>query len=227
MFLLRLIGLILLVANAGFFVQTLRAILKPERYNKNFVRPVMAMELVRCAGDVERVLTDIKRYLPQPKPDEFLRHELKKDSRYIIPTYWLFLMFVSFLLFRHQFPQARWLGIAAAICATAAAAFDYLENHRTKLALDDHQLAASVRQASLCKWGLIFVAVGLLASMFLWRQDWVMAVGALYLLAALTGLAGLWQDRLIEWSFMPLLAGGAGVGALLLFAPQRFTAGFS
>ena len=226
MFWIKLCGLLLLLLGAAGFVQMLRAILKPERYN-GFVQPVIAMELVRSANDIERVFADIKKYLQQPKPDEFLICGLKEDSRYIIPIYWALLMIFSVLLFRHQFQHAKWLGIAAAICATAAAAFDYLENHRMKLALDDHQLAASVRQASLCKWGLLFVAVGLLSSMFLWRRDWVVTIGALYLLAALIGLAGLWQNRLIEWSFVPLLAGGTGLGALLLFAPKRFLAGFS
>jgi len=225
MFLLKPIGLLFLVAVAAGCVQMIRAFLKPDRYN-GFTKPVLAMEVVRSANDIERVFADIVKYMREPKPDEFLRNELKTDSRYIIPTYWALLMVFSFLLFRSHFPQSKWMGIAAAICATVAAAFDYLENSRTKLALDNHQLAADVRQASLCKWGLLFVTVGLLAAMFLWRRDWTMAIGALYLLAALTGLVGLWQNRLIEWSFAPLLAAGAGLGALLLFDPKRFLAGF-
>lgn len=226
MLLLRLVGSFFLLLGAVGCVQTLRAFLRHERYN-GFTKPVIAMELVRSANDVDQVLADVKRTMPTKEPKKYFCDGLKFDSYGFIPTYWLVLMVFSLLLFRHQFQHAKWLGIAAGICATATAAFDYLENSRMNLALDDHHLAAGVRQASLYKWGLLFVTVGLLAAMFLWRRDWVMAIGALYLLAALMGFIGLWHDHLIEWSFVPLLAAGTGFGGLLLFAPQRFLAGFS
>jgi len=226
MFWIRLCGLLLLLLGAGGCVQTLRAFLRPERYN-GFLKPVLAMELVRSASDVESVFADVKKHMPQIEPKKFFGDGLKFDSYGFIPAYWAILMVFSALLSRHHFPRATWLGIAAGVCATAAALFDYLENSRMKLALDDPQLAAGVRPPSLWKWGSLFVTVGLLSAMFLWRRDWAMAIGALYLLAALVGLAGLWQDRLIEWSFVPLLAAGAGFGGFLLFAPQRFLAGFS
>jgi len=57
---------------------------------------------------------------------------------------------------------------------------------RTSPEIDD-ATALGIRHASLWIWGLIFVAVALLATMFLWRRDWAMIVGALYLLAALIG----------------------------------------
>ncbi|HMV51316.1 MAG TPA: hypothetical protein PLD20_00115 [Blastocatellia bacterium] len=226
MLLLKSIGMILLLANAVGLLLMLRAISKPERYN-NFVKPIMAMELVRSPDDITHVLADVGKFKQTPTPEEFFKTGLRWDGYIIIPFYWGLLMTFSFLLSRHQFASAKWLGIASGLSTTVAAAFDYLENHRMKLALDNHSLAAGVRQASLYKWGLLFVAFGLLASMFLWRWDSVVVIGTLYLLTALIGLIGLRQDQLIEWSFLPLMAGGAAFGAMLLFAPQRFLAGFS
>ena len=115
--------------------------------------------------------------------------------------------------------------------ATAAAACDYLENHRIKDMPTSPEIndatALGIRHASLWKWGLIFVAVALPATMFLWRRDWAMIVGALYLPAALIGIIGLFRNSPIRWAFAPMSLGMAGIGALLLFEPDRFLAGLS
>lgn len=234
MLLLKLIGLLLLAAGAVGCAKTLHDLRsKPDRFN-GFIAPAIAVELAHSGDDIKHALADIGAWLrkeqKQQTPAEFLLDGLRTDRRFIIPTYWVLLMVFSLLLYRHHFAQAKLMGIAAAICASAAAAWDYAENNRIEAALAQtagDEAALGILHASLWKWGLIFVATALLAAMFLWRRDWVMIIGALYLLGALLGLIGLSRHHLIEWAIAAMLAAMAGWGALLLFDPKRFLAGFS
>jgi hypothetical protein len=220
---IKLVGLVFLLLGACLCFATLNVLWKKPRPAGGFVNPGLAIQFARSAADVERALHDVTA--------KDLLKSLKLDSQIFIPVYWTLLMVFSALLYRHQFAHAKWLGLAAGICATAAAACDYLENHRIKDMLTSPEIndatALGIRHASLLKWGLIFVAVALLATMFLWRRDWVMIVGALYLLAALIGIIGLFRNSLIQWAFAPMSLGMAGIGALLLFEPDRFLAGLS
>lgn len=216
---LRAIGLIFLLVSISGLAWMLSVIFD-SKGNRNFVLPELALQFVWSPEDVKRVLDTLKEQ-GQSDPNEFFRKRLKLDSYGLIPFYWTALTALSIRLFRRQFQFAKWLGVAAALCVTAAAAFDYLENHRIRQALGDHQLAAGIRQASLCKWGLLFTVAGLLSSLLLSRRDWGITIGALYLLGALIGLAGLWQHRLIDWSLTLMLLAGVGLGTLLVFAPEQ------
>jgi len=231
---IRLLGLLLLSLGAVGSAKTLYDLrFKPDRFN-GFIAPVIAIELVHSGDQIKRVLADIEVWLrkeqKQQTPIKFLLDGLQTDRHFIIPIYWTLLMVFSALLYRHHFSQAKWLGGIAALCVSAAAFWDYAENNRIEAALTqtvNDEMALDILHASLWKWGLLFVTTGLLATMFLWRRDWVLIVGGLYLIAVLLGLGGLFRNHLIEWAIVPMMAGMAGVGALLLFAPKRFLDGFS
>jgi hypothetical protein len=115
-----------------------------------------------------------------------LRPELVAD-RVTIGLYWSVLLCLSLLCWRSGMPGARGLGAAAALCATAGAVADLIENGGIGLLLDGdrtQEVIDRVRIAAYWKWGLLALAFTLLA-WFLLRQGWWTRIAAvLFLLAA-------------------------------------------
>lgn len=122
-------------------------------------------------------------------------------------------------------PPAAIGAALAAVCATAAAQVDFLENlrvftlldtfprglyHGQRLAEETKQKVKDVRDAALFKFELFFVATALLSPVFLWRagQRLFVVIGVLFLLAATVGLFGLWRYRLVvAWAFFLMTLG--------------------
>jgi hypothetical protein len=84
--------------------------------------------------------------------------------------------------------------------------------------------ANGIRQPSLIKWSLIFLTVGFLSPTFLWRSDWIVLIGYLYLAALLVGLAGVFFYRpAVGWAAaFPMGLGLVAVAFLFTFWPKTF-----
>lgn len=112
-----------------------------------------------------------------------------------------------------------------------AAIFDVIENLgilrivNAELAHTTQAMIDAVRYPSLIKWALASIALGLLAILLMRvRHAGPRIVGALYLLAALLGLYGVYDNAVLQWSGIPALAGLIGL-AVLYFRPYRRKAG--
>jgi hypothetical protein len=127
-----------------------------------------------------------------------------------------------------------WLGAAAACCATGAAVFDIAKNIRLLKVLNvpsaeiTEAIAHGIRRASLLKWGLIFLTVGLLAPIFLWRSDWIVLIGYFYLSALIFGFVGVFFYRpAVGWAASyPMGLGLVVLAFLFTFWPKQFLQGF-
>jgi hypothetical protein len=85
----------------------------------------------------------------------------------------------------------------------------------TGLGQTTQQMIDSARHVSLVKWGFSFITIGLLSSLFLWRRDAILLLGALYALTALVGLVGLIYRPAIGWAFS--LMGVGTVFVIIVF----------
>jgi exosortase/archaeosortase len=128
-------------------------------------------------------------------------------------------------------PRGRAIAILAAVLGVVAAIFDVIENLgtlrvvNTDLAHTTQAMIDAVRYPSLIKWALASLALGLLAILFLrLKRAGPRVVGALYLIAALLGLYGLYDNAILQWTGIPMLAGFIGL-AILYFRPYRRNAG--
>jgi hypothetical protein len=126
--------------------------------------------------------------------------------------YWLLFAGMSALLAGRSHRWAVWAGVIAAVCATGAAIFDVVENLSIAALLDaveiKTEMIRNVVSAGFGKWLLVSLSTTILSLVFL-RRDWLMLLGALYLLIGVMGLYGLLRDepRFVEWSFGLNLAG--------------------
>ena len=143
-----------------------------------------------------KALIDFVAGLGQQKLDG-MKTALWLDSFAFVPLYWGFLVILSRLLNRRRQKWANTAAITAVLCASAGAAADFVENYFSFAALrpglaDAQQLAERVTVAAEIKWLLVFVAVGILGSIFLrsnWRNLWNLAA-VLLMLGALAGIVG-------------------------------------
>lgn len=155
------------------------------------------------------------------------------DSLLFIPSYTFLFLALSWLLSQRSLPSASWLGVAAGACAFAAAACDYLENARMNSLLSaplkelSQGLIDSTRHASLAKWAFCFVTSLLLSSLFLWRRDWLVIIGAVLALAScvgllgcVAGLLGSLYRPLISYTFYVVMLGDLGACLLFLIRPD-------
>lgn len=78
-------------------------------------------------------------------------------------------------------------------------------------------MAVRIRQASLLKWGLFFITIGLLGLILLLRLNFLSAIGVFFLLSALVGIAGLRYHQMIPLA-IPLLGAGVMATAVWLVA---------
>ncbi len=178
--------------------------------------PILAMEVVRDAAEVDAILGDA------PSPDrEVMRIKQYADFGFILAYASLFVL-MSIVLIR----EGRALAIAAAVAGVAAAILDVIENlgilrivdvdlsHTTQTMID------AIRYPSLVKWALASLALGLLGILALRTgRTGLRIVGALNVLAALLGGAGLYDNRFLQWLGLPMLGGFVGL-AILYFRPS-------
>jgi hypothetical protein len=183
--------------------------------------PVLAMEVARKVSEVDAILSEA------PSPDrEAMRIKQYADFGFIC-AYTALYVVMSLLLKR----EGRVLAILAAVLGVLAAIFDVIENLgilrivNTDLAHTTQAMIDAVRYPSLTKWTLASIALGLLATLLMRVQRaGPRIVGALYLIAALSGLYGVYDNAILQWSGIPALAGFIGL-AVLYFRPHRRNAG--
>lgn len=176
---------------------------------------------VKSAKDVEMVVGGLWDHRRQK-----MRESLMMDNVFII-IYWLFFIGMSILLYS-SVSNARYtingitlgqktaiaLAAASAILATAAATFDWLENHHTLILLDtklektDLKMLKGIRRASIYKFVLTFITIMTLSSMFVVHHGLVSTIGWVFLSSAFVGLLGVIavfvkpSYRLIELAFL-------------------------
>lgn len=204
------------------------AILMGRPYFSNASRPVrgisnpmLAMEVARNVAEVDAILSDA------PSADrEAMRIKQYADFGFISGYAGLFVL-MSILLI----PQGRAIAISAAVLGVIAAICDVMENLgilrivNTDLAHTTQAMIDAVHYRSMVKWALASLALGLLGILFMRvRRIGPRIVGALYLIAALLGLYGVYDNVFLQWSGIPTLAGFVGL-AILYFRPYRRNAG--
>jgi hypothetical protein len=179
--------------------------------------PILAMEMVRNVTEVDAVLSDA------PSPDrEVMRIKQYGDFGFIGAYSALYVLMAMLLA-----GQGRSAAISAAVLGVIAAICDVIENIGTLRIVDvdfSHTTQAmidAIRYPSLTKWALASAALGLLG-ILAWRtrRTGLRVVGALDLLAALLGGAGLYDNRFLQWLGIPMLGGLVGL-AILFFRPYR------
>lgn len=161
---------------------------------------VLALELARTVPGADRAVA-------RAGGVEGVRKHLRGD-RVFIGVYVLLYALLAGVLARRVEGGWRWLALAAAASVVATGALDVLENGRiaafvgaSPTSPDREPLLHAMRSASLLKWAAFFLTVALLGAP-LWHTGGPRAaVGALYLLVAVVGAAGLAGPRAaIEWA---------------------------
>jgi hypothetical protein len=178
--------------------------------------PAVAMQVARSIGEVDLILSDA------PSPDrEVMRFKQRIDFVFI-GAYTALFWTLAWLLMRDG--GWGWMaGPAAAICGTATAFFDVLENRAILRILDvplyrtPPALIAAIRSASAAKWSLAALTLALLSGYFFRTPRWsVRLVGILFLIASAMELYGLHDNRFLVWQGLPVMAALAGIAVLLL-----------
>lgn len=179
--------------------------------------PILAMEVVRNVAEVDTILSD------SPSADrETMRIKQYADFGFICGYVALYVLMSMLLI-----AEGRAIAISAAVLGVVAGVFDVIENlgilrvvnidlaHTTQAAID------AIRYPSLVKWALASAALGLLG-VLAWRtrSTGLRIVGALDVVAAILGIAGLYDNRFLQWLGLPLLGGLVGL-AILFFRPYR------
>lgn len=203
--------------------------------------PILALEMARDMKDVEAV---VGREVGGG--DRGLMAELQYTDFAFIVSYWAEFLLISYLLSRRErffnripVPAPKVLAAAAGLCATAAAAFDFVENlailRVLKLAAEPRYdgLARQIYSAAVWKWGLLFVAMSLLSFVFLGRRDWASARGVLFMLpglgflaAAVLGSYAVLTNNMLTVGFSaPLSLGLLTLPVALLLSPPKFQQG--
>ena len=197
-------------------------VVTPTRLPDDFKRAGMALQL---SGTREDVLTTLSPQNGQIRTE--LQASISMDFLFIL-SYTGFLVALSVVLSQVNRPLARWLGPLAAILIVGAAAFDFTENCRMLqvLSLPIDQItdaaASGIRMASLVKWTLLFLTIGVQSIIFLKLMNVYSLFGIAMLAAAITGLIGLRFHQLITPASI-----GFGVAVLVLsfvflFKPDKF-----
>jgi hypothetical protein len=174
--------------------------------------PALAMEFVEDASEVERFLG-----ARDAEGDSAMRRKIRRALAWdnvFIAAYWLLFAGLCALLAGRAGARggAVWLAVFAALCVTAAAVSDTVENARTAALLDaaavTGPLLGGVAAASFQKWLLISLATLALSPVFLWGGDRYALVtgGGLFLLYVLIGALTLWgifggRPRLVMTAF--------------------------
>lgn len=188
-----------------------------------FVNPIVALELANTTDEVAGIVG---------KADSENRKTARNGIKWdfvLIAAYWLLLVSLSVLLVQRDLSFGAWFAVLAAVCVTAAAQMDFLENLRLYTLLDtppdelEVQAVHDVRDAARLKFGLIFVAAASLSPVFLWRTDWwLFGIGVLFVLSAAVGLLGLWQYRAaVDWAFLLTILGVLAIAVAFNRVPRE------
>jgi hypothetical protein len=207
-----LAGCLLLLVTVQSFIQPVKNL------PRGFRKKALALELVQDTDEVSQIL---KVYKP-----EDIRRDLKFDTFAFIPLYVLLFLSLGFWFKGRELPAASAFALAIGICIVAAGLFDVLENLRQCAILEnlDQSGVDRIRQAALAKWFLLFLTTAILSIPFLWRGNWVVMLGLLYLATAIVGCIGVFFEShrtLIEWGFSLLSVALLLTGeAIRSFAPR-------
>lgn len=167
---LQLFGLAIIfyvVLTIGFnsFFQLLTAEAK-----KHHPQPIMSLEFVRSAADVEKITGG------SATARQGLKTFLLLDSFAFIPLYLGFLLLMSFFFSRSNLAWTHWATPVAVCTAVIAASADFTENFYSYKILDT-DIANSIKQvgiiflAAYIKWIGIFVSI-IILSLFFLRGGW-------------------------------------------------------
>jgi hypothetical protein len=180
----------------------------------------VAIQVIQNLGEVDDILSQA------PSPDrEAMRIKQYIDFGFIASYLGLFLT-LAFLLISSAPSWGSTAGIAAAICAVAAAVFDVREDFAILRILDlplektTAPMMNAVRIASAAKWLLSAVTLALLSTHFLRDPRWARrTIGALLLVGGIFQAYGLannvWLVR------QGLVLGLALIGLVVLFFRVR------
>jgi hypothetical protein len=156
---------------------------------KNIAKPVMTLEFVRKAEDVQAI---VKNNIDARNG---LKTFLLLDSFAFVPLYFAFLLLMSFFLSQTTFDWAKTIALFVVFAAIVGAAADWAENFYSYQALDTvfsspDEPVGGVFFAAHVKWIMLFVAIGALSAIF-WRGGWWNIAALILLLSSVAGLAGL------------------------------------
>jgi hypothetical protein len=180
---------------------------------------MVAIQVIQNLGEVDDILSQA------PSPDrEAMRIKQYIDFGFITSYLGLFLTLAWLLTSSPGWGKIA--GMAAAICAVAAAAFDVRENLAILRILDvplertTAPMMNAIRTASAAKWLLSAVTLALLSTHFLRDPRWARRIiGALLLAGALLQAYGLANNVwLVRQGFV---LGAAMVGLVILFFRVR------
>lgn len=184
----------------------------------------LAMEFVTDVGEVNAFLG--AGDVGDPRSTRAaLRRGLYGDYLFIA-MYWLLFLLMSAVLAGRPARWAVWVGAAAAVCATATAVFDVVENLSMAALVGADEvtprLVADVASAGFGKWLLFALTTLLLSPVFL-RGGWLAALFALFLAVGLLCLAGLLGKRplLVEIAFALTFAGLVPLALVFSLWPHR------
>ena len=190
---LQLFGLLMIfyvVITLGFssFFELLTSAAK-----KNIDKPVMALEFVRKAKDVEDIIKN------SDKARNGLKTFLILDTFAFVPLYFAFLLLMSFFLTQTSFERSNLLGLTVVFISVLAAIADWTENFYSYKALDavfsnSEENVPFVFIAAHVKWIALFISTGILSAIF-WRGGWWNIAAVLLLSSSLIGLFGLFLYR--------------------------------
>ncbi|HMF36515.1 MAG TPA: hypothetical protein VKF17_07735 [Isosphaeraceae bacterium] len=170
-----------------------------------FDSPVLAIELVRSAQDVSRILRDPE----SGKNRQVFRTQIFEDW-FFIPSYSL--VFLGLIIVGYRKTSfGTGLAFSAGVCVALAAACDVQENLAILRVVNNGRFdpsdasALAIRNPSMVKWAAIFAACALVAPPFLFRTPggaltrWLArAVGASLAAASCVGFYALFKNPLIE-----------------------------
>jgi hypothetical protein len=182
---------------------------------RGIANPVLAMELVRNAAEVDTILSDA------PSPDrEAMR--IKEYAGFAFTGCYAALVVVMGMMLAREGRAlaiaAGSFGLLAAVCGAVGnlgilRVVDVDLRHTTQALID------AVRYPNLIKWALVTCSLGLFG-ILLPRKPGVAfrIVGAVEMLAALLALLGLFSNHILAWTGIPMLVGFLGL-AILYFRP--------
>lgn len=194
----------------------------PEPSLRGFRSPIVALQFASSPKEFVSIVGDTH------STNRVVAQKSLTIDYVFITFYWLLFINMAVLLARRNFPGAFWLGIATGICITAAALFDVFENIHTShifplsLTDNDNHMLLKIHYSSLAKWMLIFVTTFLVSSLFLWRNDWILCIGILFIVTTVIGLSGLRYNPTIEWASLLMGVGIGLIAVVFTFCPKKF-----
>ncbi|HVI71058.1 MAG TPA: hypothetical protein VM656_06190 [Pyrinomonadaceae bacterium] len=194
----------------------------PTVLHHGFKRAGLALQLPRTREDVTTTIGPENSLIRKE-----LQANINLDFVFIL-SYTIFLVALSVVLSQVNSPLAKWLGLLAAIFAVGAAAFDFTENCRMLQVLSTpsenitNAAASGIRMASLVKWALFFLVIGVQSIILLKLMNVYSLFGVVMLVAAIVGLAGLRFNQLLPLGSVGFAVAVFVLSFVFLFKPTHF-----